>query len=148
MPKNTQKTTSSTQASYGQIQPQSNQYIDNFANFQPTVDPTIGYRAASSRNRLNASMLNPAGGYTTPQIADARRNAANRDIDEQAAMAGRAGQFDVNQSRMGQLGSLAALMAPKLVQTGSSGTSQAATGQNLFGDILDLSMGAASAALG
>src|SRR5690242_4995232 len=135
MPKNTQSSTGSTQYSYGQIQPQSNQYIDNFANFQPSVDPTIGYRAAASRNRLNAGLLNPAGGYTTPQIAEARRNAANRDIDEQAAMAGRAGQYDVNQSRMGQLGSLAALMAPRIVQQGSSGTSQGAVGQNLFGDI-------------
>ena len=72
-----------------------------------------------------------------------------RGIDEQAGMESRAGAFDVNQSRMGQLGSLAALMAPRLVQSGSSGTSAGNTsaGQNLFGNLLDVGMGAANAAL-
>jgi len=148
MPKQTSKTNTSSTASYGQIQPQSNQYIDKFANWTPELDPTIPFRAAASRNRLNSSFLNPNGGYATPQMLEARRNAANRGIDEQQGMEMRAGQYDANNQRMGQLGSLAALMAPRIVQTGSTGTSNTAAGQNLFGEILDLGMGAASMALG
>ena len=151
MPKNTSNTKSdySNNVQYGQIQPQSNKYIDAFANFEPQSDPTIPYRAASARNRVNAGMMSPTGGYATPQMLDARRNAAFRDIDEQSAMASRAGQFDVNQSRMGQLGSLAAMMAPRIVQTGSTGNSNSntETGKNAWGNILDLSMGAAQMAM-
>jgi hypothetical protein len=151
MPRNTQSTRSSysNDVRYGQIQPQSNQYIDAFANFEPQSDPTIPYRAAAARNRVQAGMMSPTGGYATPQMLDARRNAAYRDIDEQSAMASRAGQFDVNQQRMGQLGSLAAMMAPRIVQTGSSGTGSqnTETGQNLFGNLLNLGMGAANLAM-
>lgn len=151
MPKNTQSSNSSysNAVQYGQIQPQSNKYIDAFANFEPQSDPTTPYRAASARNRVNAGLMSPTGGYATPQMLDARRNSAFRDIDEQSAMASRAGQFDINQQRMGQLGSLAGLMAPRIVQTGSSGSgkSDTAAGKNLFGDLLDLGMGAANLAM-
>lgn len=163
MPKNTSKTTTSqtgntsfnNTASYGQIHPESNEYIDKFANFTPSVDPTIGFRAGESKRRLDRSFINPLGGNSTPQRDEAIRRSAERGIDERTGMETRAGQFDVNQQRMGQLGSLAAMMAPKLVQTGSSGTGMSsssgvqntAAGKNLFGDILDLGMGAASMAL-
>jgi hypothetical protein len=148
MPKTTQSTKTSNTASYGQIQPESNKYTDSFANFQPQVDPTIGFRAGSAKRRLNDSFINPLGGYSTPQRDEAIRRSQGRDIDQTAAMESRAGQFDVNQSRMGQLGSLAALMSPRIVQTGSTGQSDSQQGKNLFGDLLDVGMGAASMAMG
>ncbi len=163
MPKQTSKTntsgttqgTTSNTATYGQIHPESNKYIDAYAGYEPQKDPTIAFGAAAARNRLNSSFLNPAGGYSTPQRDEAIRRAGNRDINQQESQAFRQGAFDVNQSKMGQLGSLAALMAPRLVQTGSSGTHSGTTsgtsntsqGQNLFGNFLDVGMGAANAAL-
>jgi len=147
MPKQTSNTKTSSTATYGQIQPQSNPYIDRFANFEPQVDPTIGYRAGAAKRQLSQSFINPLGGYSTPQRDEAIRRSMGRQIDEDAAMQSRAGMFDVNQQKMGQLGSLAALMAPRLVQTGSSGTSQGAVGQNLFGNLLDVGLGAASMAM-
>ena len=163
MPKNTSETrtnqTGNTSfnntASYGQIHPESNQYIDAFANFKPSVDPTIGMRADEAKRRLGNTFINPLGGFSTPQRDEAIRRAAERGIDERTGMETRAGQFDVNQSRMGQLGSLASLMSPRIVQTGSSGTGTSTqsgtqnteTGRNLFGNILDIGMGAASMAL-
>lgn len=148
MPKTTSSSKTSSQATYGQIHPESNQYIDAFANFRPQVDPTIGFRAGESKRRLANSFINPLGGYSTPQRDEAIRRAGERSIDEQTGMQTRAGMFDVNNQRMGQLGSLAALMAPRLVQTGSSGTSNQAVGQNLFGNLLDVGLGAASIAFG
>jgi hypothetical protein len=148
MPKTTQSTKTSNTASYGQIQPEPNKYTDSFANFQPQVDPTIGFRAGSAKRRLNDSFINPLGGYSTPQRDEAIRRSQGRDIDQTAAMESRAGQFDVNQSRMGQLGSLAALMSPRIVQTGSTGQSDSQQGKNLFGNILDLAMGSANMAMG
>lgn len=168
MPKNTSQTTTSQNTSqtgnssfnnnytYGQIQPESNQYIDAYANWRPEMDPNIGFRGATARNRLNKLYNNLAGGFVTPQMRDRLIASGNRDIDQQSAIEGRQGQFDVNQQRGGQLGSLAALMAPRIVSTGSSGTGQSSStgtmsgtsntevGKNLFGNILDIGMGAAS----
>lgn len=118
----TNTSTGSTTNQFQRMPGASSPDIDRLRDTQFQADPTIGYRAASSRNRLNASNLNPAGGYTTPQIQEARRNAANRDIDEQAAMAGRAGQYDVNNLNMGKMQFLAGLTAPPLVQSGSTST--------------------------
>ena len=166
MPKQTSKTTTNqtqsgttsfnNQAQYGQIQPESNKYTDAFEAWRPEMDPNIGFRAAGARNRLQRSFVNPLGGYYTPQMRDKMIQASNRDIDQQAAVEGRQGAYDVNSQRSGQLGSLAALMAPRIVQTGSSGTgassgtlsgtSNTETGKNAFGNILDLGLGAANIA--
>src|ERR1043165_6113583 len=113
MPKQTSNTKTSSTATYGQIQPQSNPYTDKSANFEPQVDPTIGYRAGAAKRQLDNSFINPLGGYSTPQRDEAIRRSMDRGIDEQAGIESRAGAFDVNQSKMGQLGSLAALMAPR-----------------------------------
>jgi hypothetical protein len=118
----TKTNTSTTENRYQRMPGASSPDIDTLRSSEFKVDPSIGYRAAGSRNRLNASLLNPTGGYTTPQIQDARRMSANREIDEQAAMAGRAGQFDVNNLNMGKMQYLAGLTAPPLVQSGSSST--------------------------
>lgn len=147
MPKSTSKTTTSNTASYGQIHPESNQYIDKFASFEPQVDPTIGYRAGAAKRRLDNSFINPLGGNSTPQRDEAIRRSTERGIDEQAAMQMRGGQFDVNQQKMGQLGSLASLMSPRVVQTGSSGTQNTEQGKNAWGNILDIAMGAGSMAM-
>lgn len=160
MPRNTSRSTTNqtgantfaNTATYGQIQPESNKYIDAFEQYRPQADPTIAYRAAAEKRRVNSSFLNPLGGYATPAMRDAITRSENRTIDQDAAMASRAGQYDVNQQRMSQLGSLAGLMAPRIVQTGSSGTgtsnmtgqSSGSAGQNLFGNILDLGLGAAT----
>lgn len=90
------------------------------------------------------------GGYTTPQIRDATLRSGFRNIDEQAAEQSRAGQYDVNQQRMGQLGSLAALTQPRLTQTGgtSQGTAQTTYKSPKLGDILAAAAQVGSAALG
>lgn len=119
------------------------------------MDPNIGFRAAGARNRLQRSFNNALGGYITPQMRDRLMQSGSRDIDQQAAVEGRLGAYDVNQQKGGQLGSLAALMAPRIVQTGSSGTgtssmsgtSSGSAGQNLFGNLLDIGLGAANAAM-
>lgn len=155
MPKTTSKTNQSQQfnnaASYGQIHPESNQYIDAYANYKPQVDPTIGFRAGSAKRQLNNSFINPLGGASTPQRDEAIRRSMTRGIDEQTGIETRAGQYDVNQQRGGQLGSLAALMSPRIVQTGSSGTSSGTssteTGKNTFGNILDVAGAAGGMAM-
>lgn len=159
MPKNTSKSQTqqnqafNNQASYDWKQTPDSPDIEAYRGYRPQVDPTIAHGAAASRNRFNASFINPLGGYSTPQRDEAIRRAGNRQIDQDASQAFRAGAYDVNQQRGGQLAGLAALTAPRLVQTGSSGTSsgtsntQGEMGKNVWGNVLDIAGGAASAAL-
>ena len=147
-----QKNTSQTKqnyantATYGQIQPEANKYIDAYANYNPQLDPTIGFRQAAGQRQLERTLNNPAGGYRTPAMRDALLLQGKRQLAEQAGMESRAGNYDVNQQRGGQLGALAALMSPRIVQTGSTGNSQQNTeaGKNTFGNVLELGLGAAS----
>ena len=155
MPKNKSETKQSqnftNQAAYDWKQTPDSADIAAYRDYKPQVDPTIAHGAAASRNRLNSSFINPLGGFSTPQRDEAIRRAGNRDIDQQASQAFRAGAYDVNQQRGGQLAGLAALTAPRLVQTGSSGTSSGQSntsqGQNLFGNIMGIGQGAASAVM-
>lgn len=98
--------------------------IDTLRSTQFKVDPTIGFRAGSAKRRLDNSFINPLGGYSTPQRDEAIRRSASRDIDMQAGMESRAGQYDVNNQTYGKNAYLAGLTAPPLVQTGTSGTYQ------------------------
>ena len=155
MPKQTSKTTQNqqynNQAQYGWQNTPDTTDISAYRAYRPEVDPTIGFRAGSAKRQLAGSFINPLGGYSTPQRDEAIRRSQSRGIDEQAGMESRAGAYDINQQRAGQLGSLAALTAPRLTQTGSSGTSSGVSntsqGQNLFGDIMSGAQGAASMAL-
>ena len=115
--------TTKNTATYARQPGASSPDIDTLRNQQFQIDPTITYGAAAARNRLNASYANPLGGYTTPQIMEHQRAAGNRAIDEQAAMATRAGAYDVNNQNYQKNAYLAALTAPPLVQTGSTGQS-------------------------
>jgi len=138
-------------ATYGQIQPESNKYIDDYANYKPQIDPSIAYGAADSKNRFNSSFINPLSGKYSATMQDALKRAGNREIDQNASQAFRLGQYDQNQQIGGQKGALAALMAPRIVQQGSSGTSSGTSktvqGNNLFGDIMEVGQGAAGMAM-
>lgn len=155
MPKNKSETKQNqafnNTATYGWQQTPDSPDTAAYRAYRPEVDPTIGFRAGAAKRQLAGSFINPLGGYSTPQRDEAIRRSASRGIDEQAGIESRAGAYDVNQQRAGQLGSLAALTSPRLTQTGSSGTSSGQSnttqGQNLFGSILGISQGAASTAL-
>lgn len=129
-------------AQYGWQQSPDSPDIEAYRSYKPQADPGIGYQYANQRNKLNSSFIDPLGGYSTPQMRDAQKRTGLRELGQDEAQAHRAGAYDVNQQRMGQLGSLAALTAPRLTQTGSSGTSSGTQnttqGNNLFGDILQV----------
>jgi hypothetical protein len=156
----------STTNTFGQIHPEDTQDTINFRNWQPQMDPGIGYQAASAKRDLDRQRINPYGAYTTPAIREAQKRNDYMKINEQEGQQFRAGQYDVNQQKVGQLGSLAALTKPEIVQTGgsftsdnsgtTSGTSSGAnTGQGtavssggLLGDILLAMAGGTGTAVG
>lgn len=86
------------------------------------------------------------GGYTTPQIRDATLRSGERDIDQQAGMESRAGQYDVNAQTYQKNAYLAGLTAPPLVQTGQSGTQIGAYKTPFSAKIMPMLQGAAGGA--
>lgn len=160
MPKkksNTQQTQNQTYtnaASYGWQAPPDTADVAAYRAYRPEVDPSIASGAAEFKRRLNSSFINPLGGNVTAGMKDALLRSGNRQIDQDASQAFRAGAYDVNQQRGGQLASLAALTSPRLTQTSSSGsstgtgTSNTTQGNNLFGDVLQISQAAAGIGLG
>lgn len=145
--------------SYGEYAPTETADLAAYRNYRPQVDPGIAAQFGNERNRLNQSFINPLGGNYSPHIADAIKRSEGRDISQRESQAFRAGNYDVNQQRMGQLASLAALTQPRLVTTGTSGTgTNMSTGtmqgtgtmtqpSNIFGDILSAGAQVGSAAL-
>lgn len=159
MAKNKTKTTTTQNqqydntAKYDWQQTPDSEDIKAYRAYRPEVDPSIGYGAASARNRLNSSFVNPLGGFQSAQNQDALLRAGNRQIDQDTSQAFRVGQYDQNQQRQSQLGGLAALTAPRLTQTGSSGTSSGSGTQNteqsknLFGNLIDIAGAAGGMAM-
>lgn len=97
--------------------------IDAYRAMQFKVDPTIGARLGEAQRGLKDQFINPTGGYVTPSMKDAITRSQTRELFQQGGAQTRAGQYDVNSLNLQKAGNLAALTAPPLVQTGSSGTS-------------------------
>ncbi len=96
--------------------------IQAYRAWQPQTDPGLSYQYANARNRLNDSFNNPLGGYATPGMVDAQKRTANRQLNQDESQAFRAGSYDVNQQKAGQLGNLASLTRGVNTTGTSSGT--------------------------
>ncbi len=96
--------------------------IQAYRDFKPQSDPGLPFQYANARNRLNDSFDNPLGGYATPAMRDAILRSGNRQLNQDESQAFRQGQYDVNQQRGGQLGTLAALTRGTNTTGTSSGT--------------------------
>lgn len=87
------------------------------------VDPTIGHRIGAGVRRTKDSFLNPAGGHTTPQMRDAIMRGQERELMQEGGAQMRAGYYDANNQEFGKKLAVAGMTAPRMVQTGQSGTS-------------------------
>ncbi len=97
--------------------------IQAYRQWQPQTDPGLSYQYANARNRLNQSFDNPLGGYATPAMRDAIQRSGNRQLNQDESQAFRAGAYDVNQQKAGQLGNLAQLTRGQKNVSSGTGTS-------------------------
>lgn len=140
--KQDQSTAYNNKSDYNWFTPTDTADTKAFREWNPQVDAGLGYQYGRARTDFKNSFLDPMGGFSTPQIQDAQRRTGLSRLNEQESQAFRQGQNDVNTQRGGQLGSLAALTAPRLAQTSSSGNSTGSGASTttqpsgLFGDIL------------
>lgn len=89
--------------------------LDDFKKWNPQSDPTIPFNFANQRNDLERSFIAPTGSYQTPELREQQMRSGIQEIGQNEAMARRADRYDQNQLKMGQLGQIAGLKAPELV---------------------------------
>lgn len=109
-------------STYDFLKPPDTADISALRSHQFNIDPTIGARVGGAIRRMQDSFNNPQGGYTTPQIRDAQMRAQERELMQMGGEQARAGYYDLNNQQFGQKAAVAGLTAPRLVQTGQSGT--------------------------
>jgi hypothetical protein len=132
----TQSGTTTNTNTFGQIHPEDTPDVERFRSWQPEADPSIPYRFARARQDISSTRSNPYGSYTTPAVREAAQRTAYGNLQQQEGQAMQEGQADVNQQRGTQLGALASLTSPHIVQTGSSGTSSGNSTQTQSGGLL------------
>lgn len=99
--------------------------VKAYRGFMPQIDPTIGFRQSEQNRQLDRSLNNPLGSYTTPEMREQKQIRGREQINMNAGMEQRAGQFDQNRLRMQQLSDLSGLTKPVFANTKDSGfTSQ------------------------
>ena len=87
------------------------------------VDPTIGYRVGSAVRRIGSQFSNPLGQYATPSMKAQIMRSQEQALNQQAGEQFREGAYDVNNQEYGKKLAVAGMTSPRLVQTGTSGTS-------------------------
>lgn len=93
--------------------------LDDFKAWNPQSDPTIGANFGQQKNDLERSFLGPAGSYQTPELREQQMRAGIQEIGQGQAIATRADQYGQNQQKLGQLGMVAGMKAPKFANTQS-----------------------------
>lgn len=120
---------------YGEYVPSSTADIEAFRGWKPQIDPGLSYQYGNARNNLRKSLISPTSGYRTAAMDDAIMRSGERSLNQDEAQAFRNATYDQNSLRAGQLGSLAALTKPQLVNTSSTGVSSGTSSGNMTGSM-------------
>lgn len=110
--------------SYGFMTPPDTGDIAALRDFKFNVDPSVGYAYGSAKNQIANTFNNPAGGNYTPQMRDAILRSQYAQLAQGEAGARSEAAQALQGQQFGQRAAVAGLTAPRMVQTGSSGTGQ------------------------
>jgi hypothetical protein len=145
----TQNTNFQNTNSYGWLNAPETDDIKAVRDFKFAADPHIGYSFGNARNQLASSFANPLGGVYSPNMRDSILRSGNADLSQREAQAYSEANQGLQGQQFAQKGLVAGLTAPRMVQTGSSG-SGASSGNStttqsggLLGDLLLASMSGA-----
>lgn len=139
------KTESTSTNSYNYVAPPDTADVTALRGVNFTEDPGIAHQYGLAKERLDENMDNPLGPYTTSDVRMKQRAAGIKGLNQEESMAHRQGQYDVNMLNNAKLQGLAALTAPKLVQTG--GTQTQTQSGDVLGQLIGGAAGVGSAAL-
>lgn len=96
--------------------------VQALRDFKFTADPRIGYTYGNARNQAANSFNNPIGGNYSPQMRDQILRSTLSDLSQREGQAYSEANQGLQAAQFGQKGLVAGMTAPRLVQTGSSGT--------------------------
>lgn len=129
--KQTQQQSYSGTNQYGYETPPDTADVQAVRGFEFGVDPSIATAYGAAKNKIANQFSSPISGSYTPAMRDAILRSQYRDLAQQQAGAHSAAYADTQGSRFGQKAAVAAMTAPRLVQTGQSGSSSG-TGQQTY----------------
>lgn len=115
---------------FGWTAPPDTADIDSLRGMQFGDDPHIPYVYARGRHQAHESFNSPTGGYTTPQLRDATLRASDEDSTQAEGQAHMEDNFRKQAMEYGKKATVAGLTAPRLTQTGGSGTSSGTSSYN------------------
>lgn len=122
--------------------------VQSLRDFKFTADPRIGYVYGNARNQAANSFNNPLGGSYSPQMRDQIMRSTISDLGQKEAQAYSEANQGLQGAQFAQRSALAAMTAPRIVQTGASGvgsgsssgssigTGTAVQTQPIWGDLL------------
>lgn len=152
MSKKTKTTTTQQQShndvnTYGWQAPPETADVAAVRDFKFTADPRIGYAFGDAKNQVGNSFNNPLGGVYSPQMRDSILRNSLSDLGQKEAQAYSEANQGLQGQQFAQKGLVAGMTAPRMVQTGSSGTGTGsgtqATSSPMWQDLL---LGGASGA--
>ena len=129
----TQNQAFNTQNTYGWQTPPDTPDIERLRSHQFQIDPTIGARIGGSIRRMQQSFNSPLGGYFTPGMRAAIERGQERELMQEGGAQTRAGMYDVNNQNYARNLAVAGMTAPRLTQTGASGTSSGTSSGTMSG---------------
>lgn len=96
--------------------------IDAVRNFKISADPRIPYAFANAKRNIAGTYRNPLGANQTSATRDASQRATYQDLAQQESEASNESYQGTQGARLGQALAVAGMTAPRLVQTGQSGS--------------------------
>lgn len=106
---------------YDWLNPPDTADIQSLRDFKFTADPRIGYTYGNARNQAANSFNNPLGGAYSPQMRDQILRSTLSDLSQREGQAYSEANQQLQGAQAAQKAGVAALTAPRMVQTGSSG---------------------------
>lgn len=106
---------------YDWMKPPETADVQALRDFKFTADPRIGYTYGNARNQAANSLNNPLGGNYSPQMRDQILRSTLSDLSQREGQAYSEANQGLQGAQYGQRAALAAITAPRLTQTGSSG---------------------------
>lgn len=118
---------------YDWLTPPDTADVEALRNFKFTADPRIGYTYGNARNQAANSFNNPLGGAYSPQMRDQILRSTLSDLGQKEAQAYSEANQGLQGLQLGQKSAVAAMTAPRLTQTGSSGTGSGSSSGSSIG---------------
>lgn len=155
MSKKSKTTTTQTQNTantnqYGWQTPPESADLQAVRDFKFTADPSIGYAFGNAKNQIANSFNNPLGGVYSGNMRDSILRSSTADLGQREAQAKSEANQQLQGSQYGQKALVAGMTAPRLTQTGSTGTSSGTgtqqTSSPIWTDLLIAAAGGAGGA--